>query len=615
MDCEMDAIKIKEVDTIDYVVSPFQMVFKDVGYTINKTKKKKVILEHISGCIEPGEFIGVIGPSGSGKTTLLDILTSRKTQGNITGEIFINGKPITKEFRKKCGYVTQEDIFLPTITVKEALEFYANLKLSESVSEQDKNNMIKNVLNTIGLADKIDCKIGGILPGGNVLRGLSGGEKKRLNIGCSLCTAPSFLVLDEPTSGLDATSALAVVETLQKLSIKGVTIICSIHQPRVEIISQFSKSCLIVKGRQLYFGQDMIGFFETKGFFCSLGANSNDFIMDTMVHIEKQNKTMFQELTQSWYEYSITDINEKIDNFSKMDEIYIASEITGKSFIDNSGDTSMLNQIKVIFKRTAFHAIRNPGNLVLRSIVAVIVGLLFGACFARLGWSQKEIFQRVAIMYSIITSLQITPFKCISLFLESRYLYNKERAAKVHSTFSYFFSFILVEIIMSLIVSIIFVTVIYWLCNLKNSAEAFFFAVLINCLVHVWSMLLIVIIANISGTSDNTFSIGSAFTIILQLFLGYLVPVKSLPNSFEWVHYINPLFYTFNAWIVSEFEGKELSCDPNEICYFKSGQDVINFYNATEFSKNQCVFILFAFVLVFYGLAYLCLRYFSKERR
>eukprot|EP01133_Synstelium_polycarpum_P007240 gene7240-8417_t len=416
----MEELKIEE-GGFDYVVTPLSMTFKDVGFSIN-TKKKKVLLRDFTGHIKPGEFLGIIGPTGSGKTTLLDILASRKTTGTVTGEINVNGKSVDKDFKKLCGYVTQEDIFLPTLTVIEALEFYADLKLSTDINKDEKKRLIQSVLQTIGLADKANSKVGGILPGGVNLRGLSGGEKKRLNIGCSLVTAPSFLVLDEPTSGLDATSALEVVETLKKLSSKGVTILCSIHQPRFEIISLFTKSLFVVKGRQLYFGNDIIGYFNSKGYICPAGSNSTDYI------------------------------------------------------------------------------------------------------------------------------------------------------------------------------------------------KAFFFALLINCLVHLWSMLLIVLISNITGTSDNTFSVGSGVTIVCQLFLGFFVPIFNLPKAFRWIHYINPLFYTFNAWVISEFEGVTFNCEPGEACLFPDGQAVIDYYDAT-FTKGQCVGILVAYCGAFYVLAFLGLKYFSREKR
>ncbi|GAM21473.1 hypothetical protein SAMD00019534_046480 [Acytostelium subglobosum LB1] len=598
-------------DGLSYDITPTSMSFRNVGYTITKNNKPKNIISNIWGNIEPGDFVAIVGPSGSGKTTLLDVLVERKTIGDVYGDIIVNNSRMTNDIQHLCGYVTQEDVFLPTLTVSEVLYYYANLKLASHVSVDEKAKLIESVLRTVGLNGKEDYKIGGLLPGGNYLRGLSGGEKKRLNIGCSLVMAPSFIVLDEPTSGLDSTSALQVVQTLQRLCRKGVTVVCTIHQPRMEILSMFTKFLLIVKGTQLYFGRDIFGYFENKGYTCPSGMNSMDFLMDSMIHLENNNRTVFDEMANDINTIISPNINSVINNVLN-DEKLIVNDSPQKKY---AGNVSMFTQIRVIFVTSAIHTLRNPGNFFLRTLVSVVVALLFGACFYQLGYNQTQLLQRVAIMYSVITSLQLTPFKTISLFLESRYLYNKERASKVHSAFSYFFSYIMCELIMSLIVAIVFTTIVYWIAGLRSTPSAFFFALLVNCLIHLWSVLFIVFLSNVTGTSDNTFSVGSGFTIIYQLFLGFLVPVKSLPVGFAWIHYLNPLYYAFNAWIISEFEGIEFPCTPGEVCFFNNGSELIEFYGSKDFTKAGCVSILVAFLVSFYIFSYLALRFFSKERR
>lgn len=131
-----------------------------------------------------------MGPSGSGKTTLLNVLGGRALS-NTTGEIFINGKRFDKSMRKQIAYVMQEDIFFTNLTVKEQLTFTSRLRLPDTVSAVDKAAAVDNVIKTLAIKKCEDTQICLV----------SGGEKKRCNIGTELLTNPSVMLLDEPTSG------------------------------------------------------------------------------------------------------------------------------------------------------------------------------------------------------------------------------------------------------------------------------------------------------------------------------------------------------------------------------------------------------------------------------
>ncbi|KAJ3058638.1 hypothetical protein HK102_010384, partial [Quaeritorhiza haematococci] len=248
-----------------------------------KKKQKRVLISGISGHVKPGEVLAIMGPSGGGKSTLLDILANRKNKshGDITGEIILNNSvPISKigSLRQRLlGYVMQHDVFTETLTLQETLLIAAELKLPRRMTRAEKMERVNEVIEELGLTKSRHTKVGG-----PQIRGLSGGEKRRLGIGMELLSSPSILLLDEPTSGLSSTDALSVMTTIKSLARKNRTVILTIHQPRSEIFDMFDKLLLLSKGRATYFGPsaDAVQYFEELGYECPFGWNVADFLLD-----------------------------------------------------------------------------------------------------------------------------------------------------------------------------------------------------------------------------------------------------------------------------------------------------------------------------------------------
>jgi ATP-binding cassette, subfamily G (WHITE), eye pigment precursor transporter len=183
---------------------------------------------------------------------LLNVLAGRITGGSggkvLSGTLTANGEVIKPtSFRKNVAYVTQEDALFSTATAREALEFSAKLRLPKSVSKQERDTLVNDIIDSLGLR-----KCENTLVGSELIRGLSGGERKRVAIGVELVSNPTCLFLDEPTSGLDSYSALNVVHILKAISDTGCTIICSIHQPSSEVFNSFDSLVLLGQGNVVF---------------------------------------------------------------------------------------------------------------------------------------------------------------------------------------------------------------------------------------------------------------------------------------------------------------------------------------------------------------------------
>ncbi|KAI9224515.1 hypothetical protein BC828DRAFT_373293 [Blastocladiella britannica] len=240
------------------------------------------ILHGVFGVVRPGELLAIMGGSGAGKSTCLDILARRSKSGIVTGTILVNGRVLDRhEFAQMCGYIDQEDTLMGTLTVEETILYSALLRLPKDMSLEAKKTRVRETMIELGISH-----IAGSRVGDATLRGISGGEKRRVSIACELVTSPSVLFVDEPTSGLDAYNAHNVVECLRNLARNyNRTIVLTIHQPRSDIFAMFDRLMLLAQGRMVYSGPaaDALGHFADVGFVCPIGFNVADYLIDLTV--------------------------------------------------------------------------------------------------------------------------------------------------------------------------------------------------------------------------------------------------------------------------------------------------------------------------------------------
>ncbi|KAL2927430.1 ABC transporter G family member 32 [Bienertia sinuspersici] len=231
------------------MVLPFQplsMSFSNINYFVDVPLEMKQqgisedrlqLLVDVTGAFRPGVLTALVGVSGAGKTTLMDVLAGRKTGGYIEGSIFISGYPKKQEtFARISGYCEQNDIHSPCLTVLESLLFSAWLRLSSEVDLETQMAFVNEVMELVELTSLSGALVG--LPG---IDGLSTEQRKRLTIAVELVANPSIIFMDEPTTGLDARSAAIVMRTVRNIVNTGRTIVCTIHQPSVDIFESFDE--------------------------------------------------------------------------------------------------------------------------------------------------------------------------------------------------------------------------------------------------------------------------------------------------------------------------------------------------------------------------------------
>jgi len=261
--------------------------WENLSYTVTLSKraqkggaKTKTILDGLSGYAQPAAVLAIMGSSGSGKTTALKMLSFRNDQpGEMNGTLKVNGQELQGAehglFSRKVAFVMQDDLVMETQTPREAIAFSAALRLPIAVGRAERKDLVDSIIAVLRLERCADTLIGNSASGG-----ISGGERKRVSIGCELVTNPAVILLDEPTSGLDAYTALTVMSTLKDIASAGRTIITTIHQPASEIYETFDSLLLLHQGKDAYFGPatNALAHFGALGVVCPPQHNPADFL-------------------------------------------------------------------------------------------------------------------------------------------------------------------------------------------------------------------------------------------------------------------------------------------------------------------------------------------------
>jgi ABC-type multidrug transport system ATPase subunit/ABC-type multidrug transport system permease subunit len=254
-----------------------RLVFSDVHYSVSDKadrSRELVPLKAVTGHALPGEMVALMGASGAGKSTLLDVLAQRKSTGTVTGAITYNGSTEMTS----SAYVMQDNVHMGILTVRESLYYAAELRLSERASAESKARRVQKIIDMLGLQDATDTILGT-----DAVRGVSGGQLKRVSIGVEIIHMPNLLFLDEPTTGLDSSISLEVMSAVRNLANQNRTVICTIHQPSEETYALFDSLLLLAEGRVIYFGPaaTAVEYFTQSPyqFVCRAGANPADFVV------------------------------------------------------------------------------------------------------------------------------------------------------------------------------------------------------------------------------------------------------------------------------------------------------------------------------------------------
>ncbi|KAL9847018.1 broad substrate specificity ATP-binding cassette transporter ABCG2-like [Geothlypis trichas] len=622
------------------------------GFLCKRKIVEKKILHNVNGIMKPG-LNAILGPTGSGKSSLLDVLAARKDPAGLSGEVLIDGIPQPPNFKCISGYVVQDDVVMGTMTVRENLQFSAALRLPSSISIKEKEERVTQIINELGLSKVADAKVGTEL-----IRGVSGGERKRTNIGMELITEPPVLFLDEPTTGLDASTANAVLILLKKLSRRGRTIIFSIHQPRYSIFKLFDSLTLLASGKVLYHGpaKHALEYFSSIGYECEPFNNPADFFLDvingdsTAVAASKDDRGPVDTGKVS-SENGVTEDNVDSSVVDVLHQKYLSSslyqstkEALGKVELGQGSKQRLskqeheityangfFTQLYWVSKRSLKNLIRNPQASIAQIAVTVILALVVGAIFFGVKLDRSGIQNRVGSLFFVTTNQCFSSVSAIELFIRDKKLFVHQYTSGYYRVSAYFLALMIGDLLpMRTTPAIIFSCISYWMIGYQAVAGRFFFFMLTLILVsYTATAMSLAISAGMDVVAVANLLITICFVLML-IFSGLLVNLPSVMGWLNWLKYFSIPRYGLTALQVNEYSdlyfcgeknpnttvlvGDTGSCPPNiseEVC---SGEAYLCSQGIapTSWAMWENIVALFCMTVIFLIIAYAKLRFMRK---
>lgn len=367
---------------------PLSLSFDHVNYYVDMPAEMKSqgveetrlqLLQDVSGAFRPGVLTALMGVSGAGKTTLMDVLAGRKTGGYIEGDISISGYPKNQEtFARVSGYCEQNDIHSPHVTVYESLIYSAWLRLPSDVNMATRQMFVEEVIELVELNTLKGSLVG--LPG---VDGLSTEQRKRLTIAVELVANPSIIFMDEPTSGLDARAAAIVMRAVRNTVDTGRTVVCTIHQPSIDIFESFDELFLMKRGGQVIYAgplgrnsQLLIEYFEEIEGVSKIkyGYNPATWMLEvSSAAVESQLDLDFGET------YSNSDLNRR--NGELIRKLSTPAQESQDLYFPTKYSQPFLTQFKACLWKQHWSYWRNPQYNVIRFFMTTVIGLIFGIIF------------------------------------------------------------------------------------------------------------------------------------------------------------------------------------------------------------------------------------------
>eukprot|EP00192_Tetraselmis_astigmatica_P001759 CAMPEP_0117657340 /NCGR_PEP_ID=MMETSP0804-20121206/5278_1 /TAXON_ID=1074897 /ORGANISM="Tetraselmis astigmatica, Strain CCMP880" /LENGTH=1545 /DNA_ID=CAMNT_0005463787 /DNA_START=295 /DNA_END=4932 /DNA_ORIENTATION=- len=609
---------------------PITLIWQDLRYIVKTPSGDKLeLLRGISGYAGPRRLTALMGGSGAGKTTLMDVISGRKTQGEIKGELLVNGRPkVQSTFARKMGYVEQTDIHSPQTTVREALQFSAALRLPAEATPMQRNQVVQDTIAMVELELLQESLVG--MPG---LSGLSGEQRKRLTIAVELVSNPSVVFLDEPTSGLDSTAAATVVRAMQSISDAGRTVMATIHQPSIEIFSAFDALVLLKRGgRLIFFGElgeacsKLIGYLESQPLVDPIldGYNPATWMLDASAgEVEVQGKVLdFADL------YELSPL--KLQNDEEIEREKEASRDRPGLTEGDAVSVPLLRQFVQLLRKNFRTYWRSPSYNITRMLVIALMALMYGSIYWQQGAQisartiqESRVQNLMGVLFSSVTFVAVFQLTAIQpIVAYERSVFTREQAAQMYSVWPKSIAQTLVELPFLLMQSIIFVPILYFMVGFVMSAHKFFFFWLVNLVSLSMFTFFGEWLVYVTPNQQLAQVFGAGINQVWNIMCGFLVAYPLMPVWWQWANRATP-----STWLIYSLAASQMG-DSNSLVLpvgtnasdIAAGAVKLSVYMEEDFGYSfdfrwYSLLIAFAFLLFFRITSTLALRYINFANR
>ncbi|KAI5651239.1 hypothetical protein M9H77_37244 [Catharanthus roseus] len=575
---------------------PLAISFESINYFVDMPPDKLQLLDDVTGVFRPGVLSALMGVSGAGKTTLMDVLAGRKTGGYIEGDIRISGFPKKQEtFARISGYCEQNDIHSPQVTVYESLIFSAFLRLPKELTKEKKMIFVEEVMELVELDDLKNAIVG--IPG---VSGLSTEQRKRLTIAVELVANPSIIFMDEPTSGLDARAAAIVMRTVRNTVDTGRTVVCTIHQPSIDIFESFDELLLMkTGGRLIYSGplgphsHKMIEYFESIPGVPPIQDKHNPatwMLEVSSVSAEARLGIDFAEHYKSTSLYQ--------ENKALLEEMRTTPPEEKDLYFPTTYAQNTWGQFKSCLWKQWIAYWRSPEYNLGRFFFSLVTALMVGTIFWKIGSkrdSNEDLLTIIGAMYAAVLFVGINNCSTIQpIVATERTVFYRERAAGMYSAFPYAMAQVIVEIPYVLIQTTYYTLIVYDMMNFERTPTKFLWFYFITFFSFLYFTYFGMMTISITPNHQVAAILAGGFYTLFNLFAGFFIPRPKIPVWWIWSYWICPLAWTVYGLIVSQYGDIEDTIKVPGM--FKD--PMIKYYIKEHFGYDQSFMVLVAMVLV-----------------
>ncbi|KAI1952324.1 ATP-binding cassette transporter snq2 [Ophidiomyces ophidiicola] len=574
---------------IDFFNIP-QTIMQILG--LGKKGKELEILKNFKGLAKPGEMILVLGKPSSGCTTFLKVIANQRFgYTGIDGEVLygpFDANTFQKRFRGEAVYNQEDDVHHPTLTVGQTLGFALDTKTPGKrpvgVSKAEfKIKVIRLLLKMFNIEHTIDTVVGN-----QFIRGISGGERKRVSIAEMMITSATVLAWDNTTRGLDASTALDYAKSLRIMTnIYKTTTFVSLYQASENIYEQFDKVMVVDSGRQVYFGPigEARAYFESLGFKEKPRQTTPDYLTGCTDPFEREYKegrnehntpstpdALVQAFEESYFNRLLEKDMEKyraqlVEEKHVYDDFETAHLEAKRKYTSKSSVYSIpfYIQVWVLMRRQFFIKWQDKFSLAVSWITSIGVALVLGTVWLQLPKTSAGAFTRGGVLFISLLFNALQAFGELAATMMGRQIVNKHRAFTFHRPSALWIAQIGVDLTFASVQIFIFSVIVYFMCGLALDAGAFFTFILIIITGYLSMTLFFRTVGCVCPDFDYALK---GISVLITLFVvtsGYLIQWRDQQVWLRWFFYVNAVGLGFSSLMINEFKRLTMKCTADSL--------------------------------------------------